>query len=83
MPWGSGTKAVSSVVLIANGASFAVRHFFRAFPELRSLISIPDHDNDLHDYWLSGRLRDVRQVAAFCHDLDMLDSPVCKHEHDV
>ena len=25
LPWGSGTKAVSSVVLVANGASFAVR----------------------------------------------------------
>jgi hypothetical protein len=25
VPWGHGTKAVSSVVLIANGVSFAVR----------------------------------------------------------
>jgi hypothetical protein len=24
VPWGSGTKSVSSVVLVANGASFAV-----------------------------------------------------------
>ena len=25
LPWGSGTKAVSSIVLVANGVSFAVR----------------------------------------------------------
>ena len=25
LPWGSGTKAVSSIVLVANGISFAVR----------------------------------------------------------
>lgn len=27
LPWGSGTKSVSSVVLVANGVSFAVRRF--------------------------------------------------------
>ena len=27
LPWGSGTKAVSSIVLIAHGMSFAVRRF--------------------------------------------------------
>jgi hypothetical protein len=26
LPWGNGTKAVSAIVLIANGSSFAVRH---------------------------------------------------------
>lgn len=25
LPWGSGTKSVSSIVLVANGLSFAVR----------------------------------------------------------
>ena len=28
LPWGSGTKSVSSIVLVANGASFAVCPFF-------------------------------------------------------
>lgn len=27
VPWGGGTKSVSSVVLVANGVSFAVRYF--------------------------------------------------------
>ena len=27
LPWGSGVKSVSSVVLVANGISFAVRPF--------------------------------------------------------
>jgi len=34
LPWGSGTKAVSSVVLIANGVSFAVS--VNDFPLLRT-----------------------------------------------
>ena len=29
LPWGGGTKAVSSVVLIANGLSFAVSFHFK------------------------------------------------------
>jgi hypothetical protein len=32
LPWGSGTKAVSSVVLIANGTSFAVCHCLSPWP---------------------------------------------------
>ena len=30
LPWGSGTKSVSSIVLVANGLSFAVN-----FPQIR------------------------------------------------
>ena len=30
LPWGSGTKSVSSVVLLANGIGFAVRHIIYA-----------------------------------------------------
>jgi hypothetical protein len=36
LPWGGGTKAVSSVVLIANGLSFAVSFHFNS-------ISVVDH----------------------------------------
>lgn len=37
VPWGGGTKAVNSVVLVANGASFAVRHSLHEI-EIASLI---------------------------------------------
>jgi hypothetical protein len=30
LPWGSGTKSVSSVVLLANGISFVVRYIIYA-----------------------------------------------------
>lgn len=34
LPWGSGTKSVSSVVLVANGVSFAVRRFPSVTPSV-------------------------------------------------
>jgi hypothetical protein len=76
VPWGNGTKAVTSVVLIANGTSFAVRQFH----SLSSLflICIPDHDSYFYDYQLSGRLWNVWEVAASCHDSYLLGNPICK-----
>ena len=49
LPWGGGTKAVSSIVLIANGTSFAVRFFLGTLTIPASLSAVLDHDDDLHD----------------------------------
>ncbi len=34
LPWGSGTKSVSSIVLVATGVSFAVRRKFHPISQL-------------------------------------------------
>jgi hypothetical protein len=67
---------VTSVVLIANGTSFAVRYFY--FLSSLFLISIPDHDSHIYDRQLSGRLWDVWEVAASYHDSHLLGNPICK-----
>ena len=47
LPWAGGTKAVSSVVLIANGISFGVRLFFARNVSPSDERKI-DHDFDIH-----------------------------------
>ena len=41
------------------------------------------YDDAFHDHWLSRRLWDPWQAAPSGRDLDMLGSPICKHESDV
>ena len=53
LPWAGGTKAVSSVVLIANGISFAVRFTNVCLYDTCAQYLAVDHDYDLHVYWLS------------------------------
>ncbi|KAK7029373.1 hypothetical protein VNI00_014627 [Paramarasmius palmivorus] len=51
VPWAGGTKAVSSVVLIANGVCFAVspvRYLVLCIVHMK--IPYVDHDLDLHNY---------------------------------
>ena len=81
--WGSETKAVSSIVLIANGASFAVHYSLLRTYWARSLYSVSGQGDTLYRHRLRGRLRDPWQVASFGHDPDMLGSPICNHELDV
>ena len=83
LPWGSGTKAVSAVVLIANGSSFAVHHLLQLTRRGRYLLSILGYDDAFYDHWFCGGLRDPWQVAAFGSDPDMLGRPVCKHNLDL
>jgi hypothetical protein len=83
LPWGSGTKAVSAIVLIANGSSFAVRRLLYFTCCARYLLSLLGYDDALYNRRLCGGLRDPWQVAAFGSDPDMLGRPVCNHELDV
>jgi hypothetical protein len=53
VPWVGGTKAVSSVVLIANGASFAVSFQFEWLNLHKISLSLQGHDCDIHHHRLS------------------------------
>ena len=44
LPWGSGTKSVSSIVLVANGVSFAVCRFLFSAKSRCHITSFSDHD---------------------------------------
>lgn len=70
LPWAGGTKTVSSVVLVANGVSFAVHTFFSSPPP--SFYLEPSYDSDIHHYRFSGGLRYCWSMVAFfphCHML--------------
>lgn len=79
LPWGSGTKSISSIVLVANGLSFAVSDFsdLNKRPALTVLI-LTGYDADIYDHWISGRLRKFRQISVPYDDRDMLDCSVCE-----
>jgi hypothetical protein len=53
VPWAKGTKAVSSVVLIANGVSFAVSFQFEWLNFYKISLSLQGHDSDIHHRRLS------------------------------
>lgn len=80
LPWGGGHKAVSSVVLVSNGVSFAVRSR-SAITSIRSHMRSywAGHDSDLHDHWLCRRLWDVRTMAPAHPHRHMLGCAVCEH----
>jgi hypothetical protein len=78
VPWAGGTKAVSSVVLIANGVCFAVCNSLLI--TLLSLTTLKDNDHDIHDDWFCCRLWLFRTLAAFHLDGHMLDCTVCKYD---
>jgi len=75
LPWGSGTKSVSSIVLIANGVSFAVssQHNFR-----RSILTFRSgNDFDFHYNRIGSRLRDIWTMATARSHRFLLDFPIC------
>jgi hypothetical protein len=81
VPWAGGTKNVNSVVLIANGVSFAVWLSTPAvFPDLKLNDPHIDHDSDLHDCRFNCRLWCIRPVAAFCSNCDLLGCAVCERQ---
>ena len=51
LPWGSGTKSVSSIVLVANGVSFAVRTNAISQGNVLNVARL-GHDRYLHNYRL-------------------------------
>lgn len=53
LPWGGGTKAVSSVVLIANGLSFAVSSHFNSISVVDHHLSLQGPSCPVHDTRLS------------------------------
>ena len=53
LPWGGGTKAVSSVVLIANGLSFAVSCCFNSISVVDHHLSLQAPGCTIHDNRLS------------------------------
>lgn len=82
LPWGSGTKAVSSIVLVANGVSFAVRH--SSTREKESVLrSLADHDSNIHDYRFRCGLWVIWPLAVPRTDCHLLGSSVCKHVFDL
>ena len=86
LPWSGGTKAVSSVVLVANGVSFAVRKRLCLLICWNATSHDPlaiGHDPYLHDHWICGRLWLVRAVAAAYPHRDLLGCPVRQHVTDV
>ena len=70
LPWNRGTKAVSSIVLIATrkGTSFSV-HYFRG-PTAGCASYLLFQVITLHDHRLSGSLQDRWWVATFGSDPD-------------
>lgn len=79
--WAGGTKNVNSVVLVANGVSFAVwPSTLAGFPNLELNDPHIDHDADFHDGRFDRRSRHIRSVAAFGPDRDMLGCAVCERQ---
>lgn len=58
LPWGKGTKSISSIVLISNGLSFAVRAscIVPTLIHFRAENYLKGHDPYLHYHWISGGL---------------------------
>ena len=83
LPWSGGHKAVSSVVLVANGVSFAVRLVCLALECRRKLITRTGHDPHIHNHWVRGGLWHLRAVVAVHPHRDMLGRAVREHVPDV
>ena len=75
LPWAGGTKAVSSIVLIANGVSFAVRINIPARRDMVLTESL-GHDDDIHDYRLGRGLWQFWALAAPSHHCHLLGCPI-------
>jgi hypothetical protein len=82
IPWGSGTKAVSSVVLIANSICFAVRLPSLALHPVYTDKLTVDHDVNIHFYQRSVRLRQPRTLATDHCYRHRLGLTICLHDID-
>ena len=85
LPWAGGHKTVSSVVLVANGVSFAVRYAIRIWfrcmnPFIRSRLG---HDVDFHHHRVCRRLWDLWKVAPAHPHSYLLGCPVREHVLDL
>lgn len=78
LPWGGGTKAVSSVVLVANGVSFAVCSVELLMSSSADLKI--GYDNDFYYHWFRSRLRHLWPLAAPCDNLHLLGGSIREHE---
>ena len=78
VPWAGGHKAVSSVVLVANGVSFAVS-IHPCYVYASETDGKIGHDLDFHHDLVRGGLRHVRTLAATHPDSDLLGRAVREH----
>ena len=83
LPWGSGTKSVSSIVLVANGASFAVCPFFLSSRTNFHLPFVSGHGTGLWNHRSCSRLSNVWQVVTPYFHRDMLGCPVREHKFNM
>ena len=82
IPWGNGTKAVSSVVLIANSICFLARLSLISSCPVYIDKSTIDHDDYIHLHQRSSRLRQSWTLAASCRHYHQLDLIICLHDID-
>ena len=84
LPWAGGTKAVSSVVLIANGLSFAVSfHWhFNSISVVDHHVSLQGPDCSIHDSRLSRWLWIIRSLVIARNYMHQLGSYVRMPESD-
>ena len=80
LPWAGGAKAVSSVVLVANGVSFAVS----ILPRMRftRLCNVSGHDFNIYHHWVSCRLWHLWKMVIVRGYCDMLGSSIREHVLD-